>query len=302
MLLSGAEQWEQRCEGPEERLDRLVEFVVELASGRLDARMAPSTRADEIDSVIVGLNMLAEELQVLNDNLEKRVDERTRELAAAREQLQHMALHDPLTGLANRTLLTERLATAISTAADAAPPAVIVLDLDGFKAVNDSFGHAVGDQLLIIVAARLRSAVRGDDTVARLGGDEFAVVVTGAAPHEVLAIANRVRRHMREPIVVAGHSCTVAASIGVRFGAGCPCPATLLDDADTAMYAVKVDAPGGIRVYDPGLRSVPRTSPPGRAACQEAGPAHHPADAQLTLFPTAPSGDRDPNGGPRTAL
>ncbi|MFC5063357.1 diguanylate cyclase domain-containing protein [Actinomycetospora atypica] len=298
MLLPSADQWEQRCERPEERLDRLVEFVVELASGHLEARMAPSSRADELDSVIVGLNMLAEELQVLNDDLEKRVRERTRELATAREQLQHLALHDPLTNLANRTLLTDRLAAAVDEGSDTAPPAVIVLDLDGFKAVNDDHGHAVGDRLLVVVAARLRGAVRARDTVARLGGDEFAVVVVDAVPHEVVAVARRIQHRLRRPVVVSGHRCTVDASIGIRFGTDRPGPSTLLDDADLAMYAAK-ESGGGVRIFEPSLR------PARRERRERANPAADPGPAdpgQLALFEVAPFEDPDPDGGPRTAL
>ena len=150
---------------PDPRLERLVELVVRLASGELTARMEPSTAADEIDAVIVGINMLAEELEALNEDLEGRVVERTQQLEAAQQQLERLALYDPLTDLANRTLLADRIAQAMARAERAdSPPAVLVLDLDGFKAVNDSFGHAVGDQLLVEVARRLTQVARGRPT------------------------------------------------------------------------------------------------------------------------------------------
>ena len=240
---------------PAARLDQLVEFVVELASGRLGARLAPSPAADAIDAAIVGLNMMGEELQALTGDLEERVAERTRELAAAREELQRLALYDPLTGLANRTLLADRLGQAVTRAArGGAPPAVLVLDLDGFKAVNDGFGHGVGDQLLVAVAARLLETVRAGDTVARVGGDEFAIVVADASRAEVLDVAARVQEVMGEPTWAGGHRCWVGASIGVCFGMPGQDTDTLLGDADTAMYAVKSHARGGVRVFEPAMR------------------------------------------------
>ena len=166
---------------PDPRLEGLVELVVQLASGNLDARMSLSAASDDIDAVIVGVNMLAEELQALNKHLEGRVAERTRQLADAHLQLERLALYDPLTDLANRMLLADRIDHAVAGAGRGGdPPAVLVLDLDGFKAVNDSFGHAVGDQLLVEVARRLRAVSRATDTVARLGGDEFALLVVDA--------------------------------------------------------------------------------------------------------------------------
>ncbi len=168
-----------------------------------DARMEPSPASDEIDAVIVGINMMAEELRALNVDLEARVVERTQQLEEAQQQLRRLALYDPLTGLANRTLLRDRIDAAVARAArGAAGAAVLVLDLDGFKAVNDSFGHAVGDLLLIEVARRLRSSVRATDTVARLGGDEFALVIEDASAEQVLALAERIRSDLQTPVMV----------------------------------------------------------------------------------------------------
>jgi diguanylate cyclase len=242
------------------RLDQLVELVVTLASGELGARMAPSTASDEIDAVIVGLNMLAEELQALNTVFEERVAERTQQLEAAQQQLRQLALYDPLTGLANRTLLGDRIAHALALAARGAPsPAVLLLDLDGFKAVNDSFGHAVGDLLLVEIARRLRAVVRESDTVGRLGGDEFALVVIDAAENPVLDVAERVRAALSRPVLVGGHSCWVGASIGVRFAERGLDAGTLLRDADTAMYVAKTRARGGVEVYEPSMHTAAMT-------------------------------------------
>ncbi|MDT7553643.1 MAG: diguanylate cyclase, partial [Pseudonocardiales bacterium] len=137
------------------RLQRLVELVLELAEGRFDARMEPSEASDDIDAVIIGFHMLAEELGALYEELETRVAVRTEQLAAAHRQLEHRVLHDPLTGLANRVRLLDQIDRAIAGPWNAAARLVVlVIDLDGFKAINDSFGHAVGDELLVEVGRR----------------------------------------------------------------------------------------------------------------------------------------------------
>jgi diguanylate cyclase len=237
---------------PDPRLERLVELVVQLASGELGARMEPSSAADEIDAVIVGINMLAEELEALNEDLEGRVAERTQQLEAAQEQLERLALYDPLTDLANRTLLADRIAQAMARAERAeSPPAVLVLDLDGFKAVNDSFGHAVGDQLLVEVARRLGRVARLSDTVARLGGDEFALVILDATADQVLDVADRIMLALSAPVQAGDRSCWVSASIGVRFAERGETAGILLRDADTAMYVAKARGRGDIQVYEP---------------------------------------------------
>ena len=244
-----------RLVGLDARLDELVEFVVQLASGRLGVRMAPSSASDAVDAVVVGLNMVGEELQALTDGLEQRVAERTRELAEAREELERLALYDSLTGLANRTLLGQRLEQALSRAArGGSPPAVLVLDLDGFKAVNDGFGHPVGDELLAVVASRLRAAVGDRDTVARLGGDEFAVVVEDHEPGEVLDVADRVQQAVATPAHAGGHTCFVGASIGVCFAVAGQTSDSVLGDADLAMYTGKHRSPGGVVVFEPAMR------------------------------------------------
>ena len=236
------------------RLDELTDFVIRLASGQLDARLAPSQAADELDAIVVGLNMLAEELQGLTYDLEKRVEQRTQQLAAAHQELERLALYDPLTGLANRTLLAERMGRAMAETDPAGfPPTVLLLDLDGFKAVNDGFGHAVGDALLVVVAQRLCSVVRQGDTVARLGGDEFAIVLQDAGHEQALEIADRICAALAAPMSVGGQVCWVSASVGVRFAVHGEPADTFLRDADTAMYDAKGRAPGGVSVFEPAM-------------------------------------------------
>jgi diguanylate cyclase (GGDEF)-like protein len=237
---------------PDPRLEQLVELVVQLASGQLAVRMRPSAAADDIDAVIVGINMLAEELEALNKHLEGRVAERTRQLADAHRQLERLALYDPLTDLANRTLLSERIDESVaSTERGGHLPAVLVLDLDGFKAVNDSFGHSVGDELLVEVARRLRAVCRGTDTVARLGGDEFALLVVNATEAQVLDVADRIMTALQVPVRAGSQTCWISASIGVRFAQRGQTAGLLLRDADTAMYVAKSHRRGGAAVYEP---------------------------------------------------
>jgi diguanylate cyclase (GGDEF)-like protein len=239
---------------PDPRLEQLVELVVQLASGELSVRLPPSPAADDIDAVIVGINMLAEELEALNKHLEGRVAERTRQLADAHRQLERLALYDPLTDLANRTLLAKRIDEAVAgTGLGGHMPAVLVLDLDGFKAVNDSFGHAVGDELLMEVARRLRAVCRGTDTVARLGGDEFALVVVDASEGQVLDVADRIMAALQVPVRAGRQTCWISASIGVRFAERGQTAGVLLRDADTAMYVAKSHGRGGASVYEPAM-------------------------------------------------
>ncbi len=153
-------------------------------------------------------------------------------------KLAYRALHDPLTGLPNRTLLTDRLEQAVRAVVreKAGGVAVLYLDLDDFKDINDTYGHATGDRVLIEVARRLRGAVRPADTVARLGGDEYAVVAEGLPAPDALALAERVREALRPPI----GDLSVMASVGSAHSSDVGLDAeALLHEADAAMYRIK---------------------------------------------------------------
>jgi diguanylate cyclase len=158
-------------------------------------------------------------------------------------RLAHLAAHDPLTGLANRALFADRLDRALARARrEGRPGALLLLDLDGFKAINDARGHAAGDRALVAVAGRLRGCVREVDTVARLGGDEFLVVLDGVeAAAEARRVAGRIRAALAEPLRLDGDGAPLAlgASIGVAVFAGREAPADLLRRADGAMYVAK---------------------------------------------------------------
>jgi diguanylate cyclase (GGDEF)-like protein/PAS domain S-box-containing protein len=155
------------------------------------------------------------------------------------DELRRQATTDPLTGLLNRTAFSDRLAQATREADPAAPPAVLFVDVDDFKSVNDTLGHAAGDELLLAVAARLTADVREDDVVARLGGDEFAVLLTTADADRLRDVADRLLQGMRRPLELGGEPVTVTASIGGALGTPGATAARLLHSADTAMYRAK---------------------------------------------------------------
>jgi diguanylate cyclase (GGDEF)-like protein len=161
----------------------------------------------------------------------------------AQQKLWHAAFYDALTGLPNRALFMERLGQAQARAKGRAGEgfAVLFLDLDRFKVVNDSMGHRAGDQLLVAIARRLDRIRRAGDTVARLGGDEFAILIEGAGePNEAGRVANRVHRELSQPFEVHGQEVFTSASIGIALGgASDHRPEDLLRDADTAMYRAK---------------------------------------------------------------
>jgi diguanylate cyclase (GGDEF)-like protein/PAS domain S-box-containing protein len=164
------------------------------------------------------------------------------------ETLEHQALHDPLTGLANRTLFGEHVLQALAAAKRTGRPrAVLVMDLDGFKQVNDTLGHAYGDMLLRQLANRLVGALRGSDTIARLGGDEFAILPAGATDLEsAAAVALKIQRTCRAGFVVNDEIVDVSASIGIAmFPEHGRTTAELLRHADAAMYVAKRS--GGVR-------------------------------------------------------
>ncbi|WP_157622475.1 EAL domain-containing protein [Nostocoides sp. Soil756] len=166
------------------------------------------------------------------------------------EELAHQAFHDSLTGLANRALFSDRLEHALRRRGSGTA-AVLFWDLDDFKLVNDTHGHSVGDRLLVVVADRLRGAVRPSDTVARLGGDEFAVLMEDVDQDWAVTVAERVLVALAEPVEIDGTLWTVRASVGVTTSStGEPSGEEMLRDADIAMYWAKEHGKGTVSVYD----------------------------------------------------
>jgi diguanylate cyclase (GGDEF)-like protein len=170
-----------------------------------------------------------------------------RDITDAREfqqRLHHQASHDTLTGLANRGLFATRLTDALRGAVSRSV-SVALMDLNDFKSVNDTLGHAAGDQLLVAAAERLRRSVRAGDTVARLGGDEFAVLLADANDGEVDNVVARIIAAFSEPVDVGGSDLHMAASIGIAVNDGPVSASELQRRADVAMYAAKADRDRG---------------------------------------------------------
>ncbi|WP_345301074.1 diguanylate cyclase domain-containing protein [Dactylosporangium matsuzakiense] len=210
-------------------LREVVDVLARVARGDLSRRVELD-RGDEVGQMGRSLN---ETLGVLR---------------AAFEEVHHRASHDGLTGLANRALLRERIAAARPNAAGGRPVAILLIDLDGFKQVNDAYGHNAGDYLLTVVAERLQAGIRSADTVARLGGDEFAVLLDGVdSAEDVYLIADRLCTDLQEPAVYRD-SCVITprASIGVSVWDGEVPIDALMHDADQAMYAAKTGGKGRV--------------------------------------------------------
>ncbi|HEX2850659.1 MAG TPA: sensor domain-containing diguanylate cyclase, partial [Acidimicrobiales bacterium] len=160
--------------------------------------------------------------------------------AAQFERARHQALHDALTGLPNRALLFDRVEQALARCGrEAAPTALLMVDLDDFKRINDEFGHPTGDRVLQEVAARLSASARDTDTVARLGGDEFVIVCERATPEQAATVVRRIERALGSPVVVGDVEVTVAASVGVIEVDPVLSVAALLQAVDEAMYDTK---------------------------------------------------------------
>lgn len=178
------------------------------------------------------------------------------ERKALEERLEYEALHDPLTRLPNRRLFVDRLGQALrrTRRREGVLVAVLFMDLDGFKVVNDSLGHDVGDLLLTVVAQRLRRCLRPEDTLARFGGDEFVVLLDDVEdPSEAVHVAERITDELRRPFTLEGRELYVSASVGISFSTSpIGSQEDLLRDADTAMYRAKEEG-GGFRVFDPAM-------------------------------------------------
>jgi diguanylate cyclase (GGDEF)-like protein len=200
------------------------------------------------------------------------LEARKREIRLARlhEEITHLASHDPLTGLANRRLLREHMEQALAGVREDEETAVLYLDLDHFKEVNDSLGHPAGDALLQQVADRLRRTVRASDKVARLGGDEFAIVqVCSQASIRAADLADRIIAAVSEPYEIDGHEVTIGASIGIALCSGpLARPDQLFKDADNALYCAKSTGRGRHVIYDAQMRRGANRPAGGRVMAQ----------------------------------
>jgi diguanylate cyclase (GGDEF)-like protein len=184
--------------------------------------------------------------------LRRRVDRQTSLLRLSEEQFRYMALHDALTGLATRPLLRDRLNMAVETAKrNDQGLAILILDIDRFKLINDTYGHLAGDEVLRVSAERLLNSVRKSDTVARLGGDEFVVVVPGLRePQAVEKIAANIVETLAAPIPFAGRDMAISVSVGICTSSASELDSEILvKDADVALYHIKTHGRNGFQVY-----------------------------------------------------
>jgi len=240
--------------GANDYVSKPVDFAVALA--RVQVQIERKRNNAKLSDAYAALN-------AMNGDLERRVEERTRDLANTNEKLllevlrrqqadartQYLAYHDALTGLPNRVTFREACQDAlVSAKATGTPAAVFFLDLDGFKAINDTLGHSVGDVLLKAVAARLRDRLPETVMIARLGGDEFGVLLA-ACPlvDEAMGVATDVIEALAQPFAVETHSLSIAASVGVSLSKnGEDSVDDLLKSADLAMYRAKDDGRNGM--------------------------------------------------------
>ncbi len=195
----------------------------------------------EIDASRKQLVTYQDELKLLNAELEERVTQRTAELATLNQELKRIALYDPLTGLANRALILDRVQQTIFVAnREKKPFSVIMMDLNKFKEINDTLGHHMGDELLKNAARRFESALRKSDTVGRLGGDEFAIIIPGASIAGAIVVAKKIMRALIPTVMLDRHEITISASLGIaEFPVHGQDTTSLLKSADAAMYVAK---------------------------------------------------------------
>ncbi|AZF63628.1 MULTISPECIES: putative bifunctional diguanylate cyclase/phosphodiesterase [unclassified Pseudomonas] len=209
-----------------------------------------------LDNLVLVTTLAVLIIALLTSLLDARLEARTAVLAdsltLANQELTHLALHDMLTGLPNRTLLADRIQQAIQAVKEQGGCfALMFIDLDGFKPVNDAFGHHMGDQLLREVGLRLREDLRGHDTLARIGGDEFVLLVQLTQPDDAVGLAERQVGLINRAFKVAEHELKISASIGIAlFPGNGSNPQELLMNADAAMYHAKGMGKNGYSFFD----------------------------------------------------
>lgn len=209
-----------------------------------------------LDNLVLVTTLAILAFALLTSLLDARLEARTAVLAdslsLANQELTHLALHDTLTGLPNRTLLADRIQQATQLVAEQGGCfALMFIDLDGFKPVNDAFGHHLGDQLLREVGLRLREDLRSQDTLARIGGDEFVLLVQLSQPDDALRLAERQVGLINQSFRVAEHDLSISASVGIAlFPGNGATPQELLMNADAAMYHAKSMGKNGYSFFD----------------------------------------------------
>ncbi len=223
-------------------LESMVDTTQDIIHGNYN-RLVPSSNIQELQELGKAINYLAKQLQVQIS------------------KLTYQAFHDPLTNLPNRPLFEDRLRRALVRAQRSPNTiAVLFLDLDGFKLINDSFGHKAGDRLLVLVSERLDSCLRDEDTLARLGGDEFTILLENIQDMEdATSVARRIAKQLELPFSLEDHEIFISASIGIAISTGDRSrPDDFLRDADAAMYAAKKNGKATHQVFNLNMASQAR--------------------------------------------
>ena len=220
-----------------------AEIKSEMALSRSENRAYFHFRHRLASGAIRDVEVYSSPLRVHDRNLVYAIVHDVTERHRMQQQIQHMGNHDPLTGLPNRTLLIDRLTVAIEHAKRISSTlAILFIDLDDFKPINDELGHNAGDQLLTMIAQRFQSAIRRSDTVARFGGDEFVLLLSGGELDEATAaqVAEKTFKALEKPFSIDGHLIRIGCSIGIslypRDGSSVE---ELIAEADRAMYVAK---------------------------------------------------------------
>jgi len=206
---------------------------------------------EQLSEAISDRQETMQELSRLNESLEERIHKRTRDLQQMNTRVMHQAMHDPLTGLPNRSLIMERLRQSLRYAhRHHKMVAVFMLDLNRFKEVNDTLGHPVGDQVLIEVSKRIPTVLRETDTVGRLGGDEFVIILPETTRADAMLVADKVMQQFRLDFKIDGHLLSIGTSIGISlYPEHSETPDTLIQRADIALYVAKRGTNNHMAVY-----------------------------------------------------
>ncbi len=241
-------------------LRTLSRMFRDVASGKqtLHEKFDLTNRNDELGELtgsFIAMNQAIkqkiEQINEINATLEDKIEERTRQLRAANEALIKLASHDALTGLPNRQLLSDRLTQSLVAAKrDKSHVALMFIDLDEFKPINDTYGHAIGDLILTEAAKRIQNCIRGSDTVSRVGGDEFIVLLPIVeSQQQALIVAEKIRQSLKQPFVLSKNlhiSCSVGIALYPEHGSD---ENTLLKHADLAMYDAKRSGRNAVKLF-----------------------------------------------------
>ena len=247
------------------RADLLVSLVPDhhvrngvIAPLRIDGRLAGAVIvANRLGDASTFTNLDLKTLETLTGHISVslsncRLEDSLLDATELKEQLRHQAFHDDLTGLANRMLFMERVEHALERREGASNLAVAFVDIDDFKALNDTFGHAAGDDALVAAADALKTCLRPADTAARFGGDEFAILLEDLDSHDdVHIVAQRILSRLRKPVRIRGEFVTMHASVGIAVGQAGDTAGTLMQNADASMYAAKRNGKDDYAVFEP---------------------------------------------------